>query len=140
MKNNDCVFCQIVKGLMPATKIYEDDDVLAFLDISQVTPGHALVIPKKHYDNFVSTPKDILSKVMSVTQRISQASLTMLGAKGINLLTNVNREAGQSVMHFHVHIIPRYISDRGFQITMLKNERLSELNLPVLASEIKKGL
>ncbi|MDY0100739.1 MAG: HIT family protein [Bacilli bacterium] len=140
MKNNDCVFCQIVKGLMPATKIYEDDDVLAFLDISQVTPGHALVIPKKHYDNFVSTPKDILSKVMSVTQRISQASLTMLGAKGINVLTNVNREAGQSVMHFHVHIIPRYISDRGFQITMLKNERLSELNLPVLASEIKKGL
>ena len=138
MKNNDCVFCQIVKGLMPATKIYEDDDVLAFLDISQVTPGHALVIPKKHYDNFVSTPKDILSKVMSVTQRISQASLTMLGAKGINVLTNVNREAGQSVMHFHVHIIPRYISDRGFQITMLKNERLSELNLPVLASEIKR--
>lgn len=140
MKNHDCVFCQIVRGLLPTTKIYEDDDVLAFLDVSQVTPGHTLVIPKKHYDNFVKTPKDTLSKVMAVAQRISQASLLMLGAKGVNVLTNVNREAGQSVMHFHVHIIPRYISDRGFQITMLKNERLSELNLPVLANEIKKGL
>lgn len=140
MKKDDCVFCQIVNGLLPATKIYEDDDVLAFFDISQVTPGHTLVIPKKHYQNYVSTPKEVMHKVMDVAQRIAQASIAAIGAKGVNILTNVNREAGQVIMHFHVHIIPRYISDKGFQITMLKNERLSELNLPVLASEIKKGL
>lgn len=140
MKKDDCVFCQIVHGLLPATKIYEDDDVLAFFDISQVTPGHTLVIPKKHFQNYVSTPKEVMHKVMDVAQRIAQASIAAIGAKGVNILTNVNREAGQVIMHFHVHIIPRYISDKGFQITMLKNERLSELNLPVLASEIKKGL
>lgn len=140
MKKDECIFCKIAQGLISANKVYEDDDVLAFLDISQVTLGHTLVIPKKHYDSFVSTPKATLQKVMSVAQRISQASMSVLGAKGINVLTNVNKEAGQSVMHFHVHIIPRYVSDSGFQITMLKNEDLDELNLPVLASEIKKGL
>lgn len=140
MKNLDCVFCKIVSGEIPATKIYEDDDVLAFLDISQVTPGHALVVPKKHYDNFVATPKTIMHKVLDVAQRVAQADISMLGAKGVNILTNVNKEAGQSVLHFHVHVIPRYIADEGFQITMLKNKRLSELNLPMLALELKKGM
>ncbi|NCA97064.1 MAG: HIT family protein [Bacteroidia bacterium] len=140
MRNLDCVFCKIVSGEIPATKIYEDDDVLAFLDISQVTPGHALVVPKKHYDNFVSTPKSIMHKVMDVAQRVAQADISMLGAKGVNILTNVNKEAGQSVIHYHVHVIPRYIADEGFQITMLKNKRLAELNLPMLAVELKKGL
>lgn len=140
MKNLDCVFCKIVSGEIPATKIYEDDDVLAFLDISQVTPGHALVVPKKHYDNFVATPKTIMHKVLDVAQRVAQADISMLGAKGVNILTNVNKEAGQSVLHFHVHVIPRYIADEGFQITMLKNKRLAELNLPMLALELKKGM
>ncbi len=140
MNNLDCVFCKIVRGEISATKIYEDNDVIAFLDISQVTPGHALVIPKRHYSNYVSTPKSIMHKVMDVAQRVAQADITMLGAKGVNILTNVNKEAGQAILHFHVHVIPRYIADEGFQITMLKNRRLSELNLPMLATEIKKGL
>ncbi|MFA5443001.1 MAG: HIT family protein [Bacilli bacterium] len=140
MNNLDCVFCKIVRGEISATKIYEDNDVIAFLDISQVTPGHALVIPKRHYSNYVSTPKSIMHKVMDVAQRVAQADITMLGAKGVNILTNVNKGAGQAILHFHVHVIPRYIADEGFQITMLKNRRLSELNLPMLATEIKKGL
>jgi histidine triad (HIT) family protein len=140
MNNIDCVFCKIVRGEIPASKIYEDDDVMAFLDISQVTPGHALVIPKKHHPNYVTTPKWIMHKVMDVAQRVAQADISMLGAKGVNILTNINKEAGQIIMHFHVHVIPRYIADEGFQITMLKNKRLSDLNLPMLATEIKKGL
>jgi histidine triad (HIT) family protein len=140
MNNLDCVFCKIVRGEISATKIYEDNDVIAFLDISQVTPGHALVIPKRHYSNYVSTSKSIMHKVMDVAQRVAQADITMLGAKGVNILTNVNKGAGQAILHFHVHVIPRYIADEGFQITMLKNRRLSELNLPMLATEIKKGL
>ncbi|MFA5481135.1 MAG: HIT family protein [Bacilli bacterium] len=140
MNKHDCLFCKIARGEIPTTKIYEDDDVLAFLDISQVTPGHALVIPKKHYENLVVTPKTTMHKVMDVAQRIAQADIAMLGAKGVNILTNINKEAGQMIMHFHVHIIPRYIADEGFQITMLKNKRLAELNLPMLANEISKGL
>ena len=68
----DCIFCKIIKGEIPCYKVYEDDDVLAFLDISQTTKGHTLVIPKKHFDNFLSTPKEIMNKVMNVAQTIGQ--------------------------------------------------------------------
>lgn len=140
MEDKNCIFCKIAKGEIPSHKVYEDDDVLAFLDISQVTPGHTLVISKKHFDNFLSAEKDIMHKVMDVAQRIGQAQISILGAKGVNVLTNVNKEAGQSVFHFHVHVIPRYIRDEGFRIEMKENNKLSELSLPAIASEIKKGV
>ena len=74
MKNFDenCIFCKIANGFIPSTKLYEDDDVLAFLDVNPTTYGHTLVIPKKHYDTFLSTPKDVMNKVMNVAQRIGQ--------------------------------------------------------------------
>ena len=140
MKHKDCIFCKIAEGIIPSHKIYEDDDVLAFLDISQVTPGHALVISKKHFDNFLTTEKDIMHKVMDVAQRIGQAEMSILGAKGVNILTNVNKEAGQSVFHFHVHVIPRYIANEGFRIEMKENPKLDELSLPTIADEIKKAI
>lgn len=136
----DCIFCKIVNGDIPAHKVYEDDDVLAFLDISQTTKGHTLVIPKKHYDNFLATPKDIMHKVMDVAQRIGQAQMVTLGAKGVNILTNVNKEAGQSVFHFHVHVVPRYAAHEGFRIELKENENLKDLSLPVLAEEISKNI
>lgn len=136
MHDKDCLFCKIIEGKIPCSKVYEDDDVLAFLDISQVTKGHTLVIPKEHYDNFLTVPKDVMHKVMDVAQRIGQADIAVLGAKGINILSNVNKEAGQSIYHFHVHVIPRYIADEGFQITMKSSE--GDVALPVLADLIKK--
>ena len=140
MEHKDCIFCKIAEGVIPSHKIYEDDDVLAFLDISQVTPGHTLVISKKHYDNFLTAEKDVMHKVMDVAQRIGQAEISILGAKGVNILTNVNKEAGQSVFHFHVHVIPRYIANEGFRIEMKENPKLDELSLPAIASEIKKAI
>ena len=140
MDHKDCIFCKIANGIIPSHKIYEDDDVLAFLDISQVTPGHTLVISKKHYNNFLTAEKDIMHKVMDVAQRIGQAEMSILGAKGVNILTNVNKEAGQSVFHFHVHVIPRYIANEGFRIEMKENPKLDELSLPAIADEIKKAI
>ena len=140
MEHKDCIFCKIAEGIIPSHKIYEDDDVLAFLDISQVTPGHTLVISKKHYNNFLTAEKDIMHKVMDVAQRIGQAEMSILGAKGVNILTNVNKEAGQSVFHFHVHVIPRYIANEGFRIEMKENPKLDELSLPAIADEIKKAI
>ncbi len=139
MKDKDCIFCKISSKIIPSNIVYEDDDVLAFLDISQTTKGHTLVISKEHYDNFLTTPKEMMHKVMDVAQRIGQAQIMMLGAKGVNILSNVNKEAGQSVYHFHVHVIPRYISDEGFRISM-KDNSSENLSLPSLAQEIKKGL
>ncbi len=140
MKKEDCIFCKIAAGEIPSSKVYEDDDVMAFLDISQTTIGHTLVIPKQHYDNFLVIPKDLMHKVMDVAQRIGQAQIAILNAKGVNILSNVNKEAGQSVYHFHVHVIPRYGKDEGFEIEMKGNPKAEELSLPALAEQIKKGL
>lgn len=136
---DDCIFCKIIKGEIPSSKVYEDDDVLAILDISQVTRGHTLVISKKHCSNFLSTPKEDMHKVMDVAQRIGQVAISVLGAKGVNILTNVNEEAGQTIMHFHVHVIPRYVRDSGFQITF-KNGEFDKTMLPALADKIKSNL
>lgn len=136
---DNCIFCKIIKGEIPSAKVYEDDDVLAILDISQVTHGHTLVISKQHYDNFLATPKEVMHKVMDVAQRIGQVEISVLGAKGVNILTNVGEEAGQTIMHYHVHIIPRYTRDTGFQIT-LKENAVDKSLLPALANKIKEKL
>ena len=134
------VFCQIIDGTIPCSRVYEDADVLAILDISQTTRGHTLVIPKQHYDSFLSCPKEVLDKVMLVAQRIGQAEMSILGAKGINILTNCGEAAGQSVPHFHVHVIPRYIGgEGGFRITM-ESQDITHMNLPVLAQQISDAI
>jgi len=132
------VFCKIIDGEIPAHVVYEDEDVIAILDISQVTRGHTLVISKKHYDTFLAVPNEVMHKVMDVAQRIGQAQITGLHAKGINILTNCYEAAGQSVPHFHVHVIPRYEIGDGFIIEMKNNAE--GINLPALCSSIKTNL
>ena len=133
----NCVFCKIVAGQIPCTKLYEDDDVLAFLDINPVTYGHTLVISKEHYSTFLSTPKSVMNKVMNVAQRIGQVQIEQLGAKGVNILINSYEAAGQVVPHFHVHVIPRYTAKDGFR---LEFKELKDVNLPKIATQIKESL
>ena len=110
-----CVFCKIIKGEIPSKKIYEDDDVLAILDISQATLGHTLVLPKKHYENLFSIENNDYLKVMEKVKMLAKAITSALNASGCNILNNCGELAGQSVMHFHVHIIPRYENDNAIQ-------------------------
>lgn len=137
MKHDD-VFCKIINNEIPCYKIFEDQDVLAFLDISQVTKGHVLVVSKQHYDNMLSAPQEVVHKVMDIAQRIGQIQIQLLKAKGVNILTNCYEAAGQSVMHFHVHVIPRYEKGDGFILEMKNSSE--GLNLPAIAEEIKKSL
>ena len=95
--DSNCIFCKIADGVIPSYKIYEDDDVLAFLDVNPVTYGHTLVISKEHYETALSAPKEIWHKVMDVAQRIGQVQIKQLGAKGVNILTNCYEAAGQTV-------------------------------------------
>lgn len=132
------VFCKIINGEIPCHKLYEDVDVIAFLDISQVTKGHALVVPKEHYDNFLSTPAEVMHKVFDIAQRIGQIDIQFLGAKGVNILTNCYETAGQTVKHFHVHVIPRYSKEEGFMLEMKAG--VETLNLPIIAQTIKDNL
>ena len=136
---NDCIFCKIVRGEIPCHKVYEDNDVLAFLDISQTTKGHTLVISKEHFKNLLYVPKDILAKVMGAAQKIAQAQVSSLGAKGVNIINNTNEMAGQTVMHFHVHVIPRYSNEDALRLEFNSN-KIDKLSLPAIAEEISKDL
>ena len=136
---NDCIFCKIVRGDIPCHKVYEDDDVLAFLDISQTTKGHTLVISKEHFRNLLYVPKDILAKVMGAAQKIAQAQVASLGAKGVNIINKTNEVAGQTVMHFHVHVIPRYSNEDALRLEFNSN-KIEKLSLPAIAEEISKEM
>ena len=107
----DCIFCQIVNGGLPSYKVYEDENVLAFLDIHPVTKGHTLVIPKKHHVDFTSTPPDELADVMAIAQELAPGVAEAVGVSSYNISVNNGAAAGQAVFHFHVHIIPRREED-----------------------------
>ena len=113
-----CIFCKIVANEIPSSCIYEDETVMAFLDISQVTKGHTLVIPKKHYDSFLDCDKETLAHLIQVAQMLANRIIERTGAKGMNILSNVNEIAGQSVHH----LIPRYSSDDACKITFNESE------------------
>ena len=129
-----CVFCEIINGNIPASKVYEDDDVLAILDLSQTTKGHTLVMPKKHYQNILEIPQDELAKLFVKVQKIAKRVTTNLGANGFNILVNTNEVAGQSVMHLHVHIIPRYDENDTIEIKTCENK----IDLAKVLEEINK--
>ncbi len=111
---NNCIFCKIANHEIPGKIIYEDDLCLAFLDLSQATDGHTLIIPKEHYDHFLDVDQDVLAHLIQVTQTVAKKLETKLNAQGFNIITNMNEVAGQTVKHFHIHIIPRYQSHEGF--------------------------
>ena len=107
----DCIFCKIIAGDIPAYKVYEDDDVLVFLDIAPVNPGHTLVVPKKHYNSLLDLPETEAHKLISAVKKIVPAILAGVSANSFNLGLNVGVEAGQAVPHLHWHIMPRYEGD-----------------------------
>lgn len=111
---DNCIFCKIANHQIPSFVLYEDDMCMAFLDLSQATDGHTLVIPKVHFDNVLEVDEKTLSHMMSVTQKIALRIQEKMNAKGFNIITNMNEVAGQSVQHFHIHIIPRYQEKEGF--------------------------
>lgn len=134
------IFCRIIDGEIQSNIVYEDQDVIAILDISQTTRGHTLVMPKKHYSDFLSCPDELMHKVLSVAQRLGQAMMKELGADGVNILSNVGEAAGQSVPHFHVHVVPRYLGAQGgFRIEM-QSQKVNMLELHDLADQIKESL
>ena len=110
----NCIFCKIVKGELPSYKVYEDDSVLALLDIAPVNVGHTLVIPKEHFENILETPEDIIAHMMRVVKKVSHGIET-LKPDGINIGMNNRPAAGQVIFHSHIHVIPRYTED-GFQM------------------------
>ena len=113
----DCIFCKIVAGEIPSSKIYEDDQILAFLDITQVTPGHTLVIPKKHVRNIPDMDGQEAGLLFSRIPKIARHLTDKLGAQGLNVLSNSEAAAGQTVFHTHIHLLPRFEEGDGLKIS-----------------------
>lgn len=106
-----CLFCDIASGKIPSRKVYEDDKVLAFLDLNPVNPGHTLLIPKKHFDNFMDIDEENAVALSKAIVRVTKTLKEKLHIESLNIINNSGEIAGQTVMHCHVHIIPRSNND-----------------------------
>jgi len=111
MRDPDCIFCKIVEGELPSTRVDEDERTISFMDIAPATRGHALVIPREHSSDLLSVEEEDLRAVADASKRLAARAKERLGADGVNLLNACGAVAFQSVFHFHMHVIPRYEGD-----------------------------
>tara|TARA_Y100000294_G_scaffold146025_1_gene141407 strand:+ start:39 stop:446 length:408 start_codon:yes stop_codon:yes gene_type:complete len=108
---DDCIFCKIVSGELPSHKIYEDSDILVFLDINPVNPGHTMVIPKKHYNDLLDIPTELAAKCVEVTKKVAPAVMKAADVDAFHFDINNGAGAGQIIFHTHFHIQPRSKED-----------------------------
>jgi histidine triad (HIT) family protein len=108
---DNCIFCKIIKGEIPSSKVYEDEKIIAFLDIGPINKGHTLVIPKEHYETLLEVPDSIIFDIALATKKIGEKIKKKLGVKGFNIMQSNGKAAGQLVPHYHVHVIPRFDND-----------------------------
>lgn len=111
MMKEDCIFCKIANGQIPSKTLYEDGDFRVILDLGPATEGHALILPKAHAANLFELPEELASKALVVAQKMAIRMKEALGCDGLNLVQNNGAAAGQTVSHFHIHVIPRYEND-----------------------------
>lgn len=107
----DCIFCKLANGEIPTATLYEDEDFRVALDLGPAAKGHALILPKQHYANIYELPDELAAKAMLLAKKMAAAMTEALGADGFNLVQNNGTAAGQTVFHFHLHLIPRYNGD-----------------------------
>jgi histidine triad (HIT) family protein len=131
---NDCLFCKIIKGEIPSTKIYEDENSFAFLDINPVNPGHTLLVPKKHSRNIFDTDDEVLKQLAPTLKKLSIAVKDGASADGVNIHINNEPAAGQVVFHTHIHIIPRFTGDG---VKMWKGGEYKQNEIEKIAEKIK---
>ena len=137
--SSNCIFCKIVAGEIPSAKVYEDAEVLAFMDIGPIIKGHTLVIPKQHFDPLTATPEPVLAKLMAVVKKIAAAQMNGLKADGVNVMQTNGAEAGQVVPHIHFHVIQRYTTD-GHRWNWAAKKYDDPAEMQKLAAAIKAAL
>ncbi|MFA5364806.1 MAG: HIT family protein [Candidatus Bathyarchaeia archaeon] len=120
--NTACPFCSITQGKLPASIIYEDKNVLAFMDLNPVNTGHTLVASKNHYENIYETPENVLSEMVAVAKKISAAVKKTVNADGISIVQLNGKAAGQVVMHIHIHVIPKFSEDSTSKARIMRHQ------------------
>ncbi len=135
MIKNDCIFCKISNGEVPSNTIYEDEDFRVILDVSPATKGHALLLPKAHYADIYELDEELAGKAMRLAKRLATQMKEKLGCDGFNFIQNNGETAGQTVFHFHMHLIPRYQDDDqkiGWNPTSLSPEELKMIQNKII--------
>lgn len=135
MRDETCIFCKIAAGEIPSVTLYEDEDFRVVMDIQPASKGHALILPKEHYANLYELSDELASKVLVLAKKMVTALTEILGCDGYNIVQNNGTVAGQTVFHFHMHLIPRYEDDNvtigwepGSLDEEVKEEILKKLN------------
>ena len=132
-----CIFCKLANGEIPTATLYENDDFRVILDQGPATKGHALILPKKHYANLYELPEELAARAMVLAKRMAGAMTEALNCDGFNLVQNNGEAAGQTVFHFHMHLIPRYHNDQA-GITWIPGKLEDDVKEEILAAVTEK--
>lgn len=136
MKDDNCIFCKIIGGEIPSNTIYEDDTFQVILDVNPASKGHALILPKEHYANLYEIDEEVAAKAMKLAKKLAVHMTEVLGCDGFNILQNNGTVAGQTVFHFHMHLIPRYRNGKNADILTWSHEKFT----PEELTEIREKL
>lgn len=137
MKDCNCIFCKIAGGDIPSNVIYEDDKCAVILDASPATKGHALILPKEHYADIFAIEEDMLTHVIQTAKKVATHMKEVLGCEGVNIVQNNGTVAGQTVFHFHMHVIPRYEADDNTGVIEWNHKEFSETEMAVIRDSLK---
>ncbi len=135
MRDENCIFCKIASGEIPSRTLYEDDDFKVVLDVGPASKGHALIIPKEHYANIYELPEELAGGAMKLAKRAAGHMTEKLGCDGFNILQNNGETAGQTVFHFHMHLIPRYKG--GDEMILWKTNHYTDEEMDAIAERLK---
>lgn len=130
MKDDNCIFCKLASGEIPTATLYEDEDFRVILDANPASKGHALILPKEHYANLYELDDELASKALVLAKKMITKLTPILGCDGYNIVQNNGEAAGQTVFHFHMHLIPRSKGDSvglGWKMNVLKDEDKEEI-------------
>ena len=137
MRDDNCIFCKLANGVIPTNSIYEDDDFNVILDASPATKGHALILPKQHYANVYEIEDEVFAKAAKLTKKVIAHETEVLGCQGYNIVQNNGEVAGQTVFHFHMHLIPRYTSDDNENVIAWGHKEFSDEEFKQICEEMK---
>lgn len=138
MRDAECIFCKIAAGEIPSKTIYEDEQFRVIMDISPATKGHALILPKEHYANLYEIPEEVAADAMKLAKKLAKKMTDALQCDGFNIIQNNGEVAGQTVFHFHMHLIPRYKNDGNEDKLCWNHVELSEEELEEIHQKLIK--
>ena len=137
MRDENCIFCKIIAGEIPSNTIYEDDEFKVVLDVSPASKGHALILPKNHYADLYEIDEDVAADAMKLAKKLAIHMTGVLKCDGFNLVQNNHEVAGQTVFHFHMHLIPRYLNAKNNDILNWSHETFSPEEMAEIRDSLK---